>query len=312
MKVVILAGGYGKRMGNLTKNRSKHMLQIVGKPILEWNMEFIKNQLEFKDIIIVTGYKEEVIKKYFKDGEDFGVSIEYRSQNIENKMGLAEALKCVKNDVEENFVVLLGDNLYHGDFKNIIYHHLEYNLTATIHAEEVDNPSRYGVISVKKNSNIIESIEEKPKTPKSNLVITGFYVFNKDIFDGIENIDPSERGELELTDAINYLCPTKRVEVNKMDGWRKDIGYPEDILEASMWIFKNKKDTGNKIYSKINDNNTIVQPVFIGKNTIIENSIIGPFVSIGGNVKILNCEIKNSIILDNQDVSDANLNDVII
>ena len=78
MKVVILAGGYGSRMGNLTKNISKHMLPIAGKPILEWNIEFIKDQLKCKEIVMVVGYKEEVIKNYFKDGEDFGVSIEYR------------------------------------------------------------------------------------------------------------------------------------------------------------------------------------------------------------------------------------------
>ncbi len=311
MQVVILAGGYGKRMGNLTKNISKHMLQIAGKPILEWNIEFIRDQLDCKEIIIVTGYKEEFIKNYFNNGMSFGVRIKYITQDIEKNKGLAEALKCAQNYVEENFVVLLGDNLYHGDFKNIIEQHIKNNVSATIHAEEVINPSRYGVISINNDNHKIESIEEKPKNPKSNLVITGFYVFNRDIFDAIKNILPSKRGELELTDAINYLCSKKRVEVNRMDGWRKDIGYNKDLLEAMIWIFDNKEVKHTNILSNIKDNNVINEPIYIGKDIIVENSIIGPYVSIGDNVKITNSKIVRSMILDNQKINDEYLNEIV-
>jgi len=301
MKVVILAGGYGSRMGDLTKHIPKHMLPICGKPILEWNIEFIRDQLKCEEIIIVTGYKENIIKKHFEEGSKFRVRITYLTQDIYKNPGLAAALKCAKNNVDGDFIVILGDNLYKGEFDNIIKRHNELNATATIHAEEVNEPSRYGVISMKDvRDSIILRVDEKPENPKSNLVITGFYIFNQEIFSAIDKISPSSRGELELTDAINYLCLYGNVHVDKMNGWRKDIGYAEDLLEASIWIFKNQDVEYENILSEVDQSNKLLQPVYIGKNCRIINSVIGPNTSIGDNVIIENSKVSKSIILDDR------------
>lgn len=308
MDIVILAAGYGNRMGDLTKNYPKQMLPVAGKPVLEWNILFIKENLKLRDIIIVTGYKEEIIKDYFKDGKDFGVNISYVTQNLDKVRGLAAALSIVQNVVSNNFIVILGDNLYNGPFLKVIHEHLSQKNDVTIHIEEVKDPSRYGVVIMDKtNPKIVESLEEKPKNPKSNLVITGFYVFNKLIFDAIKNIELSYRGELELTDAINLLCEKEKVCAVLINGWRKDIGYKDDLLDASFWVMNNIIGERYEILSEIDDSNKVIPPVYIGKNCSVKNSIIGPYSCIGDNVIVNGSEIVESIILDNSIVNNRNI-----
>jgi len=306
MKVVILAGGFGTRMKKLTSNFPKHMLPIAGKPILEWNIEFVRDELNLNEIIIINGFKGDLIEDYFGNGNKYWLNIKYISQDLSKTMGLAAALKCAEEELDDIFIVLLGDNLYNGGFKKIISEHIKNKANITLHAEEVNNPSRYGVINlIDKNDNKIQFIEEKPNKPKSNLVITGFYVFDRTIFEGIENIQPSQRGELELTDAINHVCKMgKTVLVNRMNGWRRDIGYEKDLLEASYWMFDNQTKSRKMINSEMDESNKLIHPIYVGINCVIKNSKIGPYTSIGDNVRIINSKIMYSTILDEAEIKD--------
>ena len=182
------------------------------------------------------------------------------------------------------------------------------NNDALIHIEEVIDPKRYGVVELDNiQPDKIISLEEKPDNPKSNLVITGFYVMSKKIFDAIKKIKISYRNELELTDALNILCKEGDVRGKLINGWRKDIGYKEDLLGASKWMLENLDEVNLKIMSYIDESNKLIPPLFIGKNCTITNSKIGPNVSIGNNVLIKNSKVKNSILLDNTKIIDINM-----
>ena len=162
--------------------------------------------------------------------------------------------------------------------------------------EEVEDPLRYGVvITSQEDPGKVISLLEKPINPPTNTVITGFYVLSPKIFDAIDRIQPSARGEYEITDAIDLLAKEGDVRAVKIDGWRKDLGNPTDLVEASNWILSNGEQ---KILTDLDNTVTIKPPVFIGKECNISNSIIGPFSSIGHNVKIKNSNIKNSVVFD--------------
>ncbi|MCY3413607.1 MAG: NTP transferase domain-containing protein [Candidatus Heimdallarchaeota archaeon] len=309
VKGVILAAGKGTRMYPLTKDIPKCMLPVAGKPIIEWGIQLLRDQLQIHDILIVVGYKKESIIDFFGDGSELDVNIEYVVQNIETVYGLGGALLLAQDFVNEDFVLLLGDNLYKGPFHKIYNHHIQNNNLATLHIEEVQDPTRYGVIVLEKGTDLIIQMIEKPKYPPSNLVITGFYVLNRTIFDILNILPLSERGELELTDAINQLVKSRRVKGVKIDGWRKDLGYPSDLLDASRWVLSENDE--NVFLSSIDESVNIYPPVFVGKNCIIKNSTLGPYATIGNNVKIINSRIVNSVILDNTIIENDTLIDTV-
>ena len=308
MKALVLAAGKGSRMGPLTDQFPKHMLPFAGKPILEWTIELLRDDLKIDDIVIVTGFNEEVIRDYFGNGRKFNVNIWYLHQDIGTNPGLAAAVKLAENIINEDFVLILGDNLYKGPYHEIIELHNSTKADVTLHIEEVSNPSRYGVVETDlKNQTMVTKVTEKPVEPKSNQVITGFYVMSPKIFTAIDRIEVSSRGELEITDAINYLVETSEVRAIKIDGWRKDVGYPVDLVYSSSWMLENTEDVNVKILSKLDPSVTIIPPVYIGRNCCIKNSTIGPYTSIGSNVIIKNSTITNSVILNNAEVKNMEI-----
>lgn len=309
MKALVLAAGRGTRMAPLTDESPKAMLPVAGKPILEWTIELLKNDLGIHDIVIVTGYKENVIRDYFKNGMDFGVNIWYVRQDIQKNPGLASAVKLAENLIDESFVLILGDNLYKGPYHEIIHLHLNSDAKVTLHIEEVEDPSRYGVVVMEETDDTkVKNLVEKPKNPPSNLVITGFYVMSPEIFEAIDKIEPSTRGELEITDAINVLAHEQCVRAIQIDGWRKDVGYPVDLISASAWMLTNTEDVNVKVLSKLDPTVTIIPPVYIGRDCLIKNSTIGPFASIGSGVQIQNSEINNSVVLNNSRIENKSVN----
>ncbi len=312
MKGVILAAGRGTRMKPLTDIIPKCMLPVANIPILEWNIYLLRDNLGIKNILIVVSYLKEQIINYFGNGTKFGVKITYEVQDIEKSYGLGSALKLAQRFVgKDEFVLLLGDNLYKGPYVNILEYHKKLEADATIHIEEVDNPSRYGVVVMDQNDplKILELIE-KPENPPSNKVITGFYVLNNKIFKMIDLLTPSEKqGEIELTDALNLLVKKEDVYGILIDGWRKDMGYPEDFMDAVKWYLSNNQTT---IQSVLGEDVKIITPVYIGKNCKISNSIIGPYVSIGENCELNNVYINNSILLSDTIIKDESIYNSII
>ena len=237
MKGVVLAAGYGSRLLPFTSFRPKQLLPVAGKPVLLRSIEYMRDILDIHDIIIVVGYQRSAIMDYFKDGKDFGIEINYVVQHANHRRGLAAAVNLVEKNITRDFALLLGDNLFSANLKKVIDLHFSTNPSCTLHIEENPEPQRYGVVELD-GENVI-SLEEKPKNPKSNFVITGFYILSPIIFSMFSKLKPSARGEYELTDALQLLLENNySIKASTIEGWRQDLGYPEDLL------------TINKHYSK--------------------------------------------------------------
>ncbi len=307
MKGVILAAGFGSRLLPFTSFRPKHLLPVAGKPILHHSLEYMRDVLDITDVTIVVGYQRNAIMDYFHNGQDFGMDISYIVQHENHARGIAAAIGLVEGKIEEDFVLQLGDNLFGADLKKVIDHHFSSNSTATLHIEENSNPQRYGVVEI--DGDTVLSVEEKPANPKSNNVITGFYVLSPVIFNMISGLKPSARGEYELSDALQALIDNNyRVTAAKIDGWRLDIGYPEDLLAVNKLYLNEHTHTveGELI------NSTIIPPVYISKNCKIESSTIGPYAMIEEGVNINNCEIKNSVVLEKSKLDRCFISDSVI
>ncbi len=315
MKAVILAAGEGMRMRPLTYTRPKVMLPIANKPILEHLISEL-SKVGVRDVVLVVGYKDDVIRNYFKDGGNFGVSIEYVSQR--KQLGTADALKSAVHLLDDEFLMLNGDNIVsHEDLKKLI----EADGMA-IGIFRVENPQDFGIVEVENGR--IRKIVEKPEKPPSDLINAGVYKFNSDIIEFLERTPLSKRGEYEITDtiqlAINYGIEFKAVELKT---WI-DVGYPWDLLKANEFMLKNINESiiegeieegahikGNVVIGEgtvIRSGSYIIGPVVIGKNCVIgPNCFIRPYTSIGDNCHIGACvEIKNSIIMSNTNVPHLN------
>ena len=315
MKAVILCAGKGKRMRPLTYSFPKHLLPIANKPVLFYGLESI-SRCGIKEVGIVINDMESEIVKRVNKGEKFGVNIEYIIQS--NPKGLAHAVWCARDFVgEDNFVVYLGDNFIREELKNFVDIFYKERANAVVLLTEVDDPTHFGVAVV--SEGVVKQVLEKPKNPPSNLILVGVYIFDSNIFEAIEHIKPSYRGELEITDAIQYLIDKGyKIVPYIIKGWWKDTGRPEDLLEANRVVMEysiNRNIEGEIISSVvvgrvvIGKGSKIIRskirgPVVIGENSIIENSFIGPFTSIGDNVAVRNSEVEYSVIMENTRVLD--------
>jgi len=230
MDAVVLAAGEGTRLRPLTEDKPKGMVEVDGEPILTHCFEQLVD-LGAEQLVVVVGYmKEEIIQHY---GDEFdGVPITYTHQREQN--GLAHALLTAEEYVENDFMLMLGDNIFEANLEDVVQRHDENRTDAAFLVEEVpdEEASRYGVCDTNKYGEIVEVIE-KPEEPPSNLVMTGFYTFTPAIFHACELVQPSDRGEYEISDAIDLLLQSGRtIDAIGLDGWRIDVGYPEDRDEA--------------------------------------------------------------------------------
>lgn len=229
MKTVIPAAGRGKRMMPLTEDKPKHLVEVKGRPLLTHVLESVYRFTE--EYILVVGYKQDKIK------EEYGsrykrTPITYTTQEV--RRGLGHAIYQGHEYINSPFLVILGDNIIQCDFERLIDNHIKSYYDATLLVEYVptlEDAKRYGVCDVE-DGEIIEIIE-KPDNPPSRLVSTGFYVFEPEIFDSFDNITMSDRGEYEITSLINdFIDRGFTVQPYPLDGWRIDMGYPEDIEDA--------------------------------------------------------------------------------
>ncbi|MBX0323154.1 sugar nucleotidyltransferase [Halomicroarcula sp. F13] len=226
MDAVILAAGQGTRLRPLTDDKPKGMVEVAGKPILTHCFEQVI-ELGAEELYVVVGYKKQVIIDYYED-EFEGVPITYTHQREQN--GLASALLTVEEHVDDEFMLLLGDNIFDANLGDVITRQREERADAAFLVEEVpwEEASRYGVCDTNKYGEITDVVE-KPDDPPSNLVMTGFYTFTPAIFHACHLVQPSDRGEYELSDAVDLLIDSGRtIDAIRMDGWRVDVGYPED------------------------------------------------------------------------------------
>lgn len=230
MKAVVLAAGKGTRLRPLTDDKPKGMVEVDGEPIITHCFEHLA-ELGADEFVVVVGYlKERIISHYGDEYE--GIPITYAHQR--DQSGLAHALLTVEEHIEEDFMLMLGDNIFRANLGDVVKRQREDRADAAFLIEEVpmDEAGRYGVCDTNDYGEIT-SVVEKPETPPSNLVMTGFYTFTPAIFHACHLVQPSNRDEYEISEAIDLLIRSGRtIDAIRMEGWRVDIGYPEDRERA--------------------------------------------------------------------------------
>ncbi len=287
MKAVILAAGEGLRCRPLTLTRSKVMLPVANRPILEHVIDSLE-QNNIKDLIIIVGYEKERIMDYFEDGVDFGVNITYIEQKAQ--LGTAHAIKQADGHIDESesFLVLNGDNIIEpATIAGLIK---DQQTDVTILTTKREHIHRYGVV-ITKGKDVIQ-IVEKPASEVSHFINTGIYLFNSGIFENIEQTAISHTGEYAITDTIQQMIANGlKVEHYLTDSLWLDAVYAWDLLNANSTVLE--MEPNNRIEGIIEDGTTIQGNVSIGKNTVIRSGsyIVGPAI-IGDN-----CEIGPNVVI---------------
>ena len=314
MKALVLSGGRGTRLRPLTFTTAKQLIPVANKPILGYVLDHVAHA-GIKDVgVIIAPETGQEVKNYVKDGTEWNINVTYIPQE---PLGLAHAVKTAQNFLDkDNFIMCLGDNLIGKDFNTLLERFENENLDALILLKEVEDPTRFGIALLDEKDNVVKLIE-KPKTAPSNLALVGVYIFSNKIHKAIENIKPSWRGELEITDAIQEMVNQGwKVKAEKLDTWWLDTGKKDDILYANAKIldeYVKQEIKGEIIESKVegrvtiqNDakiiNSTVRGPAIIGENCTIQNSFIGPYTSIGNNTEITESSIEYSVILENTQI----------
>jgi len=242
MQAVVLAAGEGTRLRPLTEDKPKGMVVVDGKPILTHCFEQVV-ELGADELVVVVGYmKERIIQHY---GDEFqGVPITYTHQR--EQQGLAHALLTAEEHVDGDFMLMLGDNIFQANLRDVVRRQREDRAEAAFLVEEVpmEEAGRYGVCDTNKYGEITDVVE-KPNDPPSNLVMTGFYTFTPAIFHACHLVQPSNRGEYELSEAVDLLIKSGRtIDALRLEGWRVDVGYPEDRDRAEAFLSEGSETAG--------------------------------------------------------------------
>ncbi len=316
MKGLILSGGKGTRLRPLTFTQAKQLVPVANKPVLFYGIEALK-EAGIEEIGIIVGDTKDEIMAAAGDGSQWGVRITYIEQ--EAPLGLAHAVMISEDYLgEEPFVMYLGDNILKSGIKSLVEEFQQEKPNSLILLTSVPNAQMFGVAELKDGKVI--RLAEKPKQPKSNLALVGVYMFDLNIFEAVKAIKPSWRGELEITDAIQYLVDHGyEVRPHIVTGWWKDTGKIEDILDANRLILESiegktegKVDEKSKINGQvILEKSTVVKnsiirgPAIIGEGSQIVDSYIGPFTSIQKGCKIIKTELEHSIVLEGSEIQDV-------
>ncbi|MGI0491593.1 glucose-1-phosphate thymidylyltransferase [Alkalinema pantanalense CENA528] len=311
MKALILSGGKGTRLRPLTYTGAKQLVPVANKPVLWYGIEAIV-AAGITDIgIIISPETGEEVRTKTGNGDRFGANITYILQ--EQAAGLAHAVKTAQPFLGDSaFVMYLGDNLIPDplhDFANVFK---ERNLDALILLRAVNDPTAFGVAQVDAAGRVLKLVE-KPKEPPSNLALVGIYFFSAAVHEAIGRIQPSARGELEITDAIQDLIDHQRaIEARQLQGWWLDTGKKDDLLEANRILLDTRLhkevhgivDDRSQVLGRVQIgegtriiNSTIRGPVAIGANCHIENSFIGPYTSIADHVILREVDLEHSMLL---------------
>jgi glucose-1-phosphate thymidylyltransferase len=318
MKGLILSGGKGTRMRPITHTSAKQLLPVANKPILFYAVEALKEAGIYEVGIIISPETGNDIKQMVGNGERWGVQITYILQD--EPLGLAHAVKTARPFLRDApFVMYLGDNLIKDGVAPLVDRFKAANVDAFILLKEVTNPSSFGVAALNADGRIL-CLEEKPAKPKSNLALVGVYLFTDKIHKAIDEIKPSRRGELEITDAIQRMIDTNNhVDSHILTSWWLDTGKKDDMLEANRVVLDEMSevsmegavDETTRISGRVHigkgtvlKNCTVRGPAVIGDNCVLENSYVGPFTSIGDGARVSHAEIEHCILRENCKIVD--------
>ncbi len=317
MKGLILSGGTGSRLYPLTFTNAKQLIPVANKPILFRVIESI-HDAGITDIGIVVGSTADQIKEAVGSGNRWGVDITYIHQD--QPLGLAHAVKVSQPFLgDDRFVMFLGDNVIEGGISPLIRQFSTSEWNSQIVLTRIEHPEQYGVAELGEDGRILRLIE-KPKNPPSDLALVGIYMFDHHIFEAVDDIKPSWRGELEITDAIQWLVDNDRsVHPYVHTGWWIDTGRPGDLLDANDLVLEEIEpcidgyvDRDSQVDRRVTVQkgaeviNSIVRgPTIIGENARIVDSYIGPYTSIDHHVIVEASEIEHSMVLEHSHISNV-------
>ena len=309
MKGLILSGGKGTRLRPLTYTRAKQLVPVANKPVLFYGIEALV-EAGIRSIGVVVGDTADEIRAAVGDGSPWGIDVTYIEQDAPR--GLAHAVLISQDFIKDDpFVVYLGDNLLNKSIRPFVQQFVKERPAAQILLAHVPDPQMFGVAEL--DGNRVIRLVEKPAKPKSDLALVGVYMFGSEIFDSVQQIKPSFRNELEITDAIQHLIDKGLIVTpHIVDGWWKDTGKLEDILEANRLILEmmesridgeidsDSRIEGNVIIEKGAQikQSTVRGPAIIGARTQIISGYVGPFTSIMNDVEITDSEIEHSIVME--------------
>ena len=315
LKGLILSGGRGTRLRPITYTSAKQLVPVANKPVLFFGIEAMA-EAGITDIgIIIAPETGDEIRTAAGDGSRFGVRITYIVQD--EPAGLAHAVLTAEPFLgDAPFVMYLGDNLLQGGMKDLVGTFRERAPESLILLTQVPDPENYGVAALGDDGQIVRLVE-KPKDPPSDLALVGVYMFTPLIHTAAKSIEPSPRGELEITDAIQWLVDQGHtVEPHVVRGWWKDTGRLDDMLEANRLILEtiNRRVEGELIESQADgrvvvepgavlERSTVRGPAIIGKGAVVRDAYIGPYTAIGDNCLVDSAEVEHSILLEGSEVS---------
>ncbi len=329
MKALILAGGRGTRLRPITHTSAKQLVPVANKPVLFYGLDAVRDAGITEVGIIVSDPREMLrpdhrtgetvnvmvnsqaeIRAAVGDGSRFGLRVTYIEQ--ESPLGLAHAVKISQSFVGESpFVMYLGDNLVKDGVTGFVREFEQEKPDAQILLAQVAHPEEFGVAEL--DGDQVVRLEEKPKQPRSDLALVGVYLFGPSIFAAVNAIAPSQRGELEITDAIQYLIDKgRRVRSHVIKGWWKDTGRVEDLLEANRIVLadivsdvRGTVDAESIVEGPVQiapgaqvERSRLRGPLVIGAGARISDSFLGPFTAIGDEVQLSHCEMEYSIVLE--------------
>jgi glucose-1-phosphate thymidylyltransferase len=316
LKGLILSGGKGSRLRPFTYTSAKQLVPIANKPVLFYAIEQLV-ECGIRDIAIVVGDTADQIRAAVGDGAAFGANVEYIEQDA--PLGIAHAVKIARDFMGETpFVLYLGDNFLIGGVKSFVDRFRENRANCQILLHPVKNPEAFGIAEFVDGR--LTRIVEKPSSPPSNLAVIGIYMFDRHVFEAVDRIKPSARGELEITDTIQYLIDKGlNVQAEALDRYWIDTGKMDDILEANRMVLQSlppsnrgEVDERSRVYEPVIleegarvTNSVLRGPLIIGADTEVVDSFIGPFTSINHHCRLKGVRVGGSIILENTVIEDT-------
>ena len=323
MKGLILSGGAGTRLRPITHTSAKQLVPVANKPILFYGIEDMV-AAGILEIGIIVGDTADEIMAAVGDGSQWGVAVTYIRQD--EPLGLAHCVLIAHDFLgDDDFVMYLGDNMLQQGLEEFVAAFeteradttSDHRLTAQILLAEVDDPRQFGVAEIGPDGEVLRLVE-KPSDPPSNLALVGVYLFTPAIHEAVAAIEPSERGELEITDAIQWLIDHgHRVRHEVVEGWWLDTGKKDPLLESNRRVLDTLEprmdgtmDDASSVDGRVVVeagaeliNSTVRGPAIIGANTRVVNSYVGPFTAIANDCEITDSEIEQSVVLEHSTVT---------
>jgi len=316
MKGLILSGGKGTRLRPLTYTGAKQLVPVANKPVLFYAIEDLV-EAGITDIGVVVGDTADQIQAAVGDGSQFGARVTYIGQ--EAPLGIAHGVKIARSFIgDERFVLFLGDNFVRDGIVDLVQRFEREPINCQILLYRVRNAQSFGVAELVDGR--VVRVLEKPKEPPSDLAVIGIYMFDSNVFEAVNSIRPSARGELEITDTIQWLIDAGHVVLpHIITGWWIDTGKRDDLLEANRLVLETlepRVEPGAEIVNSQLEGRVVVQkgaviqdsvvrgPAIVGEQTSVNDSYIGPFTSIYHHCLLQNSEVEHSIILEHSRIVD--------